>query len=396
MPPMAPDVESGRHPGGPIGPLRAEHLTPALEVFEAAQSLAELEDVPEMLAALARDLTEVLDADACLISLVDAEHGLVRNHAGFARPPSRWERTPAEHLVDDYPRTADVLATGQPYACTLDSDADPSEARWLVELGFRSLLMLAMPVDDDPYALIEVYDRTTRVFADAEVRLCQALAVEAGRVVARTRMQERLEDAYFATLGTLAAALEAKDAYTNDHASQIADLAGAVCEQLDIPPAEARIIRLGALLHDIGKIGVPEAILRKDGPLDEDEWAVMHEHPSIGARILEPVPYFADLVPLVSASHERYDGRGYPDGLVADAIPLGSRVIAVCDAFHAMTEDRVYRKALPVQQAIEEIARNSGSQFDPRCVKALLNVVQIQGWPRVTRDRLVRIAHQAI
>ena len=267
---------------------------------------------------------------------------------------------------------------------------------WLVELGYRSLLMLVLPVDDEPYALIEVYDRTHRVFADAEVRLSQALAVEAGRVIARARMQERLEDAYFATLGTLAAALEAKDAYTNDHASQIADLAGAVCDQLDIPPAEARIVRLGALLHDIGKIGIPEAILRKDGPLDDDEWAIMHEHPTIGARILEPVPYFADLVPLVSASHERYDGTGYPDGLAGDRIPLGSRVIAVCDAFHAMTEDRVYRKAMPVHEAIAEIARCSATQFDPRCVDALLSVVRMQGWPRVTRDRLVRLAHQVV
>ncbi|MGN6380113.1 MAG: HD domain-containing phosphohydrolase [Gaiellales bacterium] len=393
---MGREGESARLPGQAIGPLRAEHLSPALEVIEAAQSLATLDDVAEMLAALAHHLTEALDADACLISVVDPEMGVVRNRAGFARPPSQWERTPSEHRISEYPRTAEVLETGEPYACTLGSDADPSEARWLVELGYRSLLMLALPVDDDPYALIEIYDRTTRVFAETEVRLCQALAVEAGRVVARARMQERLEDAYFATLGTLAAALEAKDAYTNDHASQIADLAGAVCDQLDIAPAEARIVRLGALLHDIGKIGVPEAILRKDGPLDDEEWAIMHEHPTIGARILEPVPYFAELVPLVSASHERYDGRGYPDRLAGDEIPLGSRVIAVCDAFHAMTEDRVYRKAMPVRDAIAEIARCSGSQFDPRCVDALLNVVRMQGWPRVTRDRLVRLAHQAV
>ena len=108
------------------------------------------------------------------------------------------------------------------------------------------------------------------------------------------------------------------------------------------------------------------------------------------------MPYFADLVPLVSASHERYDGTGYPDGLAGDRIPLGSRVIAVCDAFHAMTEDRVYRKAMPVHEAIAEIARCSGTQFDPRCVDALLSVVRMQGWPRVTRDRLVRLAHQVV
>src|SRR5437764_1470590 len=117
--------------------------------------------------------------------------------------------------------------------------------------------------------------------ADGGTRLCQALAAEGGLMVARAQMAERLEEAYIATLGALAAALEAKDAYTNDHASQIADIAGAVCEHLGIAPAETRMIRLGALLHDIGKIGVPEAILRKPGPLDEDERRRMQQHPDI-------------------------------------------------------------------------------------------------------------------
>ena len=365
-------------------------------MIETVQALARLDDVADMLAELARHLTEVLDADGCLISLVDSEHGTMRSRAGFARPPYRWRRTAADHVISEYPQTAEVLATGRPMRCTLESGADPGEARWLIELGFRSLMMLPLPVEDEPYALIEIYDRTTRVFADAEVRLCQALALEAGRVVAHARLQERLEDAYFATLGTLAAALEAKDAYTNDHASQIAELAGAVCEHLEIPPGETRLIRLGALLHDVGKIGIPEAILHKPGPLADDEWAVMQEHPRIGARILEPVPYFADLVPLVAASHERMDGRGYPLGLRGEQIPLGARVIAVCDAFHAMTEDRVYRQALPVDQALTEIERCAGTQFDAECAGALLDVVRSQGWPRVTRDRLVRLAHEPV
>ncbi len=120
----------------------------------------------------------------------------------------------------------------------------------------------------------------------------------------------------------------------------------------------------------------------------------MQEHPEIGARILKPVPYFAALVPLVRSSHERYDGGGYPDGLSGEAIPLGSRVIAVCDAFHAMTEDRVYRKAMSAAQAEAEIRRCSGTQFDPDCATALLDVVAASGSPRVARDRVVRIARR--
>ena len=119
--------------------------------------------------------------------------------------------------------------------------------------------MFALSVEDEPYALIEIYDTRTRSFGGVEVRLCRALAAEAGKVVSRRRAwRERLEEAYFATLGALAAALEAKDAYTNDHASKIAELAGRVCDQLDLGPADVRVIRLAALLHDIGKIGIPE------------------------------------------------------------------------------------------------------------------------------------------
>ena len=120
----------------------------------------------------------------------------------------------------------------------------------------------------------------------------------------------------------------------------------------------------------------------------------MQRHPEIGARILEPVPHFAQLVPLVRASHERYDGAGYPDGLAADGIPLGSRVIGVCDAFHAMTEDRVYRKAMRAAEAIAEIERCSGTQFDPVCVGALLDVVRAEGRPRPA-ERIVRMPDEA-
>jgi putative nucleotidyltransferase with HDIG domain len=236
--------------------------------------------------------------------------------------------------------------------------------------------MLPMAVEGEPFALIEIYDRARRRFRAAELRLATALAAEAGAMVSRARMAERLEDAYFATLGTLAAALEAKDAYTNDHASQIAELAASVCGELAIDATSCRVVKLGALLHDIGKIGIPEAILRKPGSLSDEEMLVMQRHPDIGARILEPVPYFADLVPLVRASHERWDGRGYPDGLSGERIPLGSRVIAVCDAFHAMTEDRVYRPGLPTEVALAEIQRCAGTQFDPACVRALVTVTR--------------------
>jgi len=121
---------------------------------------------------------------------------------------------------------------------------------------------------------------------------------------------------------------------------------------------------------------------------------VMQRHPDIGARILEPVPYFADLVPLVRSSHERWDGRGYPDGLAGEEIPLGSRVIAVCDAFHAMTEDRIYRAAMTLPSAVAEVERCTGTQFDPLCVGALMAALQAPGPARPVRDSMIRIAQR--
>ena len=173
----------------PIASLDADHLESALGVVEIVQALSALDDVSEMLASLARNLTEILGADACMVSTFDPARGVVRNSAGYARPPfggPRLLRAP----VADYPRTDQVLTDGAPYTCMLGADADSHEARWLVELGYRSLLMLQLPVESKPFALIEVYDKSARRFADSEIRLSEALAREAGKMVVRARMQE--------------------------------------------------------------------------------------------------------------------------------------------------------------------------------------------------------------
>jgi len=353
-------------------PLAAEQLEPVLRVIEAAQSLAAGDDVPEMLASLSRQLTEFLDASACLVSVVDAERGVVCDRAGYARPPHRWEQAAEEYALADYPRTDEVLRTGEPFSCALDgTPIDPAEARWLMELGYRSLLMLSLPVEAKPYALIEIYDERPRPFTDAELRLASALTAEAGTMVTRARMAERLEDAYFATLGTLAAALEAKDAYTNDHASQIADLAGSVCAQLELNHSDTRIVKLGALLHDIGKIGIPEAILNKPGPLTGEEFAVMKKHPEIGERICGPLKSLRGMLPIIRSHHERPNGSGYPDGLRGEAISLEARIVCLADVYDALATTRSYKRAFTRERCIEILRQDTAKGlFDPVVVEA--------------------------
>jgi response regulator RpfG family c-di-GMP phosphodiesterase len=174
---------------------------------------------------------------------------------------------------------------------------------------------------------------------------------------------------------TLMAALSARDGYTGRHSQAVVDLAGTVAEHLGLGPTEIAVVRDSALLHDIGKIAVPDAILNKPGPLTESEWEIMRTHPISGEAIVQDAPGLDHLAPVLRAEHERWDGTGYPDGLAGEAIPLASRITLVCDAYEAMTSARPYRRALSRQDAREEIARGAGTQFCPSSASALLEVI---------------------
>jgi putative nucleotidyltransferase with HDIG domain len=188
-------------------------------------------------------------------------------------------------------------------------------------------------------------------------------------------LYERLESAYLGTAEALAAALEAKDSYTASHSRSIAEHAEAVGRLLGMDEAELGMLRYAAIFHDIGKLAIPEAILNKRGPLTEAERREIERHPEVGEQILEPVDFLAPARPFVRHGHERWDGRGYPDGLAGEQIPLGARVVFVCDAYHAMTSDRPYRGALSPEVARRELRRFAGTQFDPSVVDALLRVL---------------------
>ena len=145
-----------------------------------------------------------------------------------------------------------------------------------------------------------------------------------------------------------------------------------VAQALALNPDEVERVETAALLHDIGKVGIPDSILHKNGPLDDDEWALMKEHPVIGERILRAIPGLGGVARIVRHEHERWDGEGYPDGISGDTIPIGSRIILACDAYHAMTSDRPYRQAMSHGDALRELRKSAGTQFDPQVVEALL------------------------
>ncbi len=176
-------------------------------------------------------------------------------------------------------------------------------------------------------------------------------------------------------VGALLAALAARDGYTGAHSEAVVGHAAAVARRMGLSEGEAADVEQVALLHDIGKIGVGDAILNKPGPLNEAEWEVMKMHPVIGEEIVASTKGLAHLAPAIRAEHERWDGKGYPDGLSGEDIPVASRIVLVCDAFHAMTSDRPYRHALGLEAALRELQKNVAARFCPKTVEAFVGVV---------------------
>jgi len=228
-------------------------------------------------------------------------------------------------------------------------------------------------------ALSSVEDRVAGIESGADDFLSKPFhqAELVARVRSLIRMKqltdqlERTENILF----TMAAAVEAKDPYTEGHLRRLADYASEISLALGLPPRIITVVRHGALLHDIGKIGVPDAILHKPDELTSEEFDVIKQHPVFGERICRPLRFGAEVGPIVRNHHEQWDGTGYPDGLVGEAIPLGARIVAVADAFDAMTTDRPYHPAMSITSAMDELRHGAGIQWDPHLVKTFVSVM---------------------
>ena len=217
--------------------------------------------------------------------------------------------------------------------------------------GSPAGVLLALPL----IALLAVFARERRVRIDHELEL---------------------RDAYRGTAFLLGDVVEADDAYTGEHSKDVVDLTLAVVDELGLSSRERRDAEFAALLHDVGKVRVPNEIINKPGKLTPEERTIVEQHTVEGEQMLLRVGgLLAEIGRIVRACHERWDGEGYPDGIAGEQIPLIARIVACCDAYNAMTSDRSYRKALPVSEAVAELRRGSGSQFDPRVVDALIATV---------------------
>lgn len=179
---------------------------------------------------------------------------------------------------------------------------------------------------------------------------------------------------------SLAGAIDAKDPYTKGHSTSVSKYSEALARAINLPEKEVERITLGALLHDVGKIGIPESILKKEGPLSDDEWNIMKQHPVIGTeKVLQPNPSLRDLIPIVKYHHERIDGKGYPEGLSNDQIPLAAKIVAIADTYHALISDRPYRKGMDIEKAISILEDGAGKQWDENLVRTFIQIAPSLG-----------------
>lgn len=251
----------------------------------------------------------------------------------------------------------------------------PSFGSDLLPYPARAVLCVPLVTDGRNIGMLLASDKLSgEEFRSQELKLMDALASEVAVAIKKAQLYDDISRLFMHTVEALASAIDAKDPYTYGHSQRVARLSSAICGELGMSGKEVKKVELAAILHDIGKIGTPESILQKPGKLGPEELEKVHEHPSKGARILSNIRELADVIQWIRHHHEWYDGEGYPDHLAAEGIPVQARVIAIADAFDAMTSDRPYRKGMPAGEAIKIMESFTGSQFDPHILEAFKRV----------------------
>jgi len=244
--------------------------------------------------------------------------------------------------------------------------------------GIRSMMIVPVSLRHDWACMIGVGKKKGSTFTEKEMGLIEAISYRSAIAIENTLLFTRLEDSYLQTIESLVKAIEAKDRYTCGHSECVAVLGREIATEMGVDEVTAERVYVAGLLHDIGKIGIPSHILFKPTKLSLEDYDEIKLHPTKGYQILKPIRSLGDLAEVVLQHHERYDGTGYPGGLKCEEILLEARILAVADAYQAMISDRPYRKRLPVEEAIIELEKDTGTQFDPEVIKAFFSIIKNQ------------------
>jgi HD-GYP domain-containing protein (c-di-GMP phosphodiesterase class II) len=332
--------------------------------------LATKSDVEELAQLVVDELHETFAFYLAAIQRLDGD-GVLRLVAG---------RGPLAEVMTEFLLTEQSVSEGingkvarsGHTALVADTRTDPDYIVRDPKTDPRAELAVPVLVDGAVWGVLNIEATEPGALAEADAALVEAVATSFGVAVHRARLVADLEGAFTTALAALTSTVEAKDDYTACHGEDVAVLAERIALRMSLSSAEARDVRYAAMLHDIGKVAVPSEILLKPGPLTDEEWVTMRSHAAVGGELVGRIDAFAHLAPAVRASHERWDGGGYPDGLAGEQIPLAARIIAACDTYDAIVTDRPYRAARSPREACEELRRVAGAQLDAEVVQAVV------------------------
>jgi len=340
-------------------------------LLRAGHHLVHLESEDELLHSILQDAVAVLDAQRGAIVLGEGTDNKLQLRAlatGRRETPGRFNFS--QNLAQRCFQKGESLL-----CCPSTDDPDLATAQSIADGAMASVLCVLLRTPRRRLGVLHL-DRSfwQKPFSQDDLHLADALAANVSSGIECASLLRKQRDLFFHTISILAQAVELRDTYTGGHTLRVTNYSRLLAQKLELPEKEMNLIRIGTPLHDIGKIGIDDAILRKPGKLTDEEFEIMKSHTTKGATIIQTVPDLAPILPIVRSHHERWDGRGYPDKLAAENTPQLARIVAVADAFDAMTSDRPYRKGMAPEVGFGEVEKMAGKQFDPTAAAAFLDI----------------------
>jgi HD-GYP domain-containing protein (c-di-GMP phosphodiesterase class II) len=340
-------------------------------LIRASHHLVHLENLDELLHTILNDAVSALDAQRGAIVLAEGDSNELQLRAlatGRGDPSGRFNFS--HNLANRaFSRGESILC------CSVGDDPELQTAQSIHEGAMASVLCVLLRTPRKRLGVLHL-DRSywQKPFSEDDLHLADALAASVSAGIESAQLLHMQREMFYQTVMALAQSVEMRDPYTGGHTMRVTQYSQLLASHLKLPAEEQKLIKIGTPLHDIGKIGIDDAILRKPGKLTPEEFAAMKTHTVKGAAILATVVGFEPCIPIARSHHEQWSGQGYPDGLAGEKIPRLARIVAVADAFDAMTSDRPYRNGMPAQVAFDEVRNQSGKQFDPECAAAFLSI----------------------
>jgi len=367
-------------------------------ILGIATDITEHKELSEQLSKMVKELCLLQQISAQISSIFDLDE-LLERIVKHLRQTLNYERATVA-LIDELTKTLVVMAADMPYSKKIQSrlrlklgqgitgyvaltgkpyianDVSKNHRYYIFDKKTKSEIAVPLKVSEKVIGVINIESYKKNTFTEKDLELLTMVANQASIAIRNSQLYNSLKQSYLESIKTLVSAIEAKDPYTAGHSERVRRYALKIARVLKLKPEEIEELDYAGYLHDIGKIGISDALLTKPSPLTKEEYELIKEHPKIGHNILKHAHHLAGACEIIKYEHERYDGNGYPNGLKKDKIPIGARIIAVADAYDAMTTDRPYRKALSKEEAIRRLKESSGTQFDPKVVKVFLSILR--------------------